>query len=74
MYRVAQAANSSLKLFSASMLVEVSRLHIQALMPKGAGLRFFVNKCWCKVNAGVSGQTFVYPLKIAFYLYEYVTT
>ena len=27
-----------------------------------------------KVNAGVSGQTFVYPLKIAFYLYEYVTT
>ena len=26
-----------------------------------------------KVNAGVSGQTFVYPLKIAFYLYEYVT-
>ena len=46
MYRVAQAANSSLKLFSASMLVEV-RLHIQALMPKGAGLRFFV-------NAGVS--------------------
>ena len=43
MYRVAQAANTSLKLFSASMLVEVSRLHILALMPKGAGLRFFVN-------------------------------
>ena len=47
MYRVAQAANSSLKLFSASMLVEV-RLHIQALMPKGAGLRFLLT------NAGVS--------------------
>ena len=27
-----------------------------------------------KVNAGVSGQTFVYLLKIALYLYEYVTT
>ena len=27
-----------------------------------------------KVNAGVSGQTFVYPLKIAFYLSKYVTT
>ena len=26
-----------------------------------------------KVNAGVSGQTFVYPLKIAFYLSEYAT-
>ena len=26
-----------------------------------------------KVNAGVSGQTFVYPLKTAFYLCEYVT-
>ena len=26
-----------------------------------------------KVNVGVSGQTFVYPLIIAFYLYEYVT-
>ena len=47
MYRVAQAENSSLKLFSASMLVEV-RLHIQALMPKGAGLGFLLT------NAGVS--------------------
>ena len=46
MYRVAQAENSSLKLFSASMLVDV-RLHVQALMPKGAGLGFFVNKYWC---------------------------
>ena len=27
-----------------------------------------------KVNAGVSGQTFVYLLNIALYLYEYVTT
>ena len=27
-----------------------------------------------KVNAGVSGQTFVYLLKAAFYLCEYVTT
>ena len=46
MYRVAQAENSSLKLFSASMLVEV-RLHIQALLPKGVGLGLFVNKCCC---------------------------
>ena len=44
MYCVAQAENSSLKLFSASVLVEV-RLHIQSLMPKGAGLGFVVNKC-----------------------------
>ena len=47
MYCAAQAENSSLKLFSASMLVEV-RLHIQALMPKDAGLRFLLT------NAGVS--------------------
>ena len=47
MYRVAQAENSSLKLFSASMLVEV-RLHVQALMPKGAGLGFLL------ANTGVS--------------------
>ena len=26
-----------------------------------------------KVNAGVSGQTFVYPLNTSFYLCEYVT-
>ena len=33
MYRVAQAKNSSLKLSSTSVLIEV-KLHIQALMPK----------------------------------------
>ena len=31
------------------------------------------NCSYVKVNAGVSGQTFVYPLKTAFYLCEYVT-
>ena len=46
MYRVAQAKNPSLKLFSTSVLIEV-KLHIQALMPKGAGLGFVVNKRWC---------------------------
>ena len=47
MYHVAKAENSSLKIFSTSLLVEV-KLHIQALMPKGAGLGFFLT------NAGVS--------------------
>ena len=36
------------------------------------GLRH--NYAITKVNAGVSGQIFVYLLKIALYLYEYVTT
>ena len=38
------------------------------------GFSYTVYTPQCKVNEGVSRQTFVYPLKIAFYLYKYVTT
>ena len=43
MYRMAKAENSSLKMFSTSVLVEV-KLKVHALMPKGAELGFVVNK------------------------------
>ena len=47
MYWVAQAENFifyiSLKLLSTSVLW----LHIQVLIPEGAGLEFVDNECWC---------------------------
>ena len=44
MYRVAQAKNSSLKLSSTSVLIEVSQASHPGADAKGAGLGFVVNK------------------------------
>ena len=52
--------------------VTLGRLGGGGSLPKGMSI-LHVTIPVAKVNVGVSGQTFAYPLKTAFYLCEYIT-